>query len=161
MFVLAQGTISQKGIRDLRDTRANQYRIFSVSCSLQKMLIIGLFCSHISLMPVVYVFKATLNNLEIISVRLLVVEEDGRGRAGLTVWSTQSRTSHNATVPATLHHMWKPCFTDLYISLTVSLSVDAEEHVTILMNPFSLVMRNTYFLGLFNFHFSFFICNFA
>lgn len=112
-------------------------------------------------MLVVYVFRATLNNLEIISVRLLVVEEDGRGRAGLMVWSTQSRTSHNVTVATTLHHVWKPCFTDLYISLTVSLSVDAEEHVSILMNPFSLVMRNTYFLGLFNFHFSFFICNFA
>lgn len=109
MFILAQGTISQKVIRDLRDTQVNQYTIFSVSCSLQKMLIIGLLCSHISLMLVVYVFRAKLNNLEIIRVRLLAVEEDGRGRAGLTVWSTQSRTSHDATVAATLHHLWKPC----------------------------------------------------
>lgn len=132
MFVSAQGTVSQKGIRDLSYTRAYQYRMFSVSCSLQKMLIIALFTyfSHACCLC----FQRKIKQYRDYQCAAVGCGGgwEGQGRA------TQSRTSHDATVAATLHHVWKPCFTDLYISLTVSLSVDAEEHVIILMNPFSL-----------------------
>lgn len=86
MFVLAQGTNSQKGIRDLRDSQViqeqiNIRRICSASCSLQKILInyrpTTLF-THFFILAV-YGFREKLNNLEIISVRLWRMGGAGQG----------------------------------------------------------------------------------